>query len=101
MAAMRKITSLKDFRQYTYSADLADYFSRFAVPASCIFSLLASLVMTLFHGGGFSYALGLFSMFSVAAGCAAITFVVNLPLFNAVKKLSGHGHSSDGLSECG
>ncbi len=91
IAAMRKITSLRDFRQYTYSADLADYFSRFAVPISCISSLILSIVMTLLHGGGFSYALGLFSMFSVAAGGAAITFVVNLPLYYAVKKLSKNG----------
>ena len=90
-AALRKTDSLKDFRKYTYSADLADYFSHYAAPASCIFSLVSSIILTLFKGGGFGYGLGLFSMFSVAVGCAAITFSVNLPLFNAVKKLSGHG----------
>ncbi len=90
-AAVRKTDSLKDFRKYTYSADLADYFCHYAAPASCIFSLIASLVLALFKGGGIGYALGLFSMFSVAAGGAAITFVVNLPLFNASRKLTPHG----------
>ncbi len=91
IAALRKTDSLKDFRKYTYSADLADYFSHYAAPASCAFSLISSIILTLFKGGGFGYALGLFSMFSVAVGCAAITFTVNLPLFNAVKSLSSRG----------
>ena len=90
-AALRKTDSLKDFRKYTYSADLADHFSRYAAPACCVFSLIASIVLTLFKGGGIGYLLGLFSMFSVASGCAAITFVVNLPLFKASQKLSKFG----------
>lgn len=90
-AAMRKADNLKDFRKYTYSADQADYFCRYAAPASCIFSLLASIILACFTGGGISYAVGLFSMFSVAAGCAAITFVVNLPLLNVTGKLSRYG----------
>ena len=90
-AAMRKTDSLKDFRKYTYSADLADQFCRYAAPASCAFSLLAALILALVTGGGIGYALGLFSMFAVASGCAAITFVVNLPLFKASKKLTSHG----------
>ncbi len=90
-AAMRKADFLTDFRKYTYSADLADQFCRYTSPVSCAFSLLASLILALVTGNGIGYALGLFSMFSVAAGCAAITFVVNLPLFKGAKKLSQHG----------
>jgi len=90
-AAIRKTDFLKDFRKYTYSADLADQFCRYAAPASCVFSLLASLILALVTGSGIGYALGLFSMFSVASGCAAITFVVNLPLFISSRKLTDHG----------
>lgn len=91
LATMRKIDSLKDFRRYTYSADLADRFCRYAAPASCIFSLIASIAMAIFRQGGISYAISLFSMFSVACGCVAITFIANLPLFNATRELSKSG----------
>ncbi|MDE6088192.1 MAG: hypothetical protein K2G25_07370 [Oscillospiraceae bacterium] len=91
VASMRKTDSLKDFRRYTYSADLADHFCHYATPAIFVFSLIASIAMAIFRQGGISYAVSLFSMFSVACGCAAITFVTNLPLFNATKDLSRSG----------
>ncbi|MBD5142215.1 MAG: hypothetical protein HDT22_01195 [Ruminococcus sp.] len=91
MASMKKTDSLKDFRRYTYSADMADQFCHYAAPASCIFSLVASIIMAIFRQGGISYAVSLFSMFSVACGCVAITLVVNLPLFKATRKLSSSG----------
>ncbi|MDE5768364.1 MAG: hypothetical protein K2H82_03160 [Oscillospiraceae bacterium] len=91
VASMRKTDSLKDFRRYTYSADLADHFCHYAAPAIFVFSLIASIAMAIFRQGGISYAVSLFSMFSVACGCAAITFVTNLPLFNATRDLSRSG----------
>lgn len=91
LASMRKTDFLKEFRRYTYSADMADQFCHYAAPASCVFSLVASIVMAIFRHGGISYAVSLFSMFSVACGCIAITLVVNLPLFQATRKLSKSG----------
>ncbi len=90
-AAMCRTDSLKDFRKYTYSADLADRFCHYAAPASCIFSLIMAVILAIFRKGGLGYAVGIFSMFSVASGCAAITFVVNLPLFIATRRLSKSG----------
>lgn len=91
VASMRRTDSLKDFRRYTYSADLADHFCHYAAPAICIFSLIASVAMAIFRQGGISYAVSLFSMFAVACGCAGVTLVTNLPLFKATKDLSRSG----------
>ncbi|MDE7122341.1 MAG: hypothetical protein K2O42_09290, partial [Oscillospiraceae bacterium] len=88
VAAMRKTEYLKEFRRYTYSADIADHFCHYAAPAIFAFSLVASIAMAIFRQGGISYAVSLFSMFSVACGCAAITFVTSLPLFKATKDLT-------------
>lgn len=88
MVSMKKADSLLDFRRYTYSADMADHFCHYVAPATCIFSLVASIIMAIFKQGGISYFASLFSMFSVACGCVAITLVVNLPLFQATQKMS-------------
>lgn len=91
IASMRRTDFLKDFRRYTYSADLADHFCHYAAPAICIFSCIASIAMAIFRQGGISYAVSLFSMFSVACGCVAITFVTNFPLFRAARTLTPSG----------
>ncbi|MDE6658359.1 MAG: hypothetical protein K2J88_07250, partial [Oscillospiraceae bacterium] len=88
MASMKMANSLLDFRRYTYSADMADYFCHYVAPISCIFSFVISVIMAIAKHGGISYFTSLFSMFSVACGCVAITLVVNLPLFQATQKLA-------------
>ncbi len=91
LATMRHTDSLADFRKYTYSADLADRFCRPVAPLSLLLAVLAAVVMTLLKAESTAYGLMLFSMLSSACGCAAITFVVNLPLYKATKRMSKNG----------
>ncbi|MBQ4466465.1 MAG: hypothetical protein II916_11005 [Oscillospiraceae bacterium] len=91
LAAMRHTDSLIDFRKYTYSADLADKFCRIAAPLTTIGALGAAVALTLLKAESVAYGLQLFSMLAVAASCASITFVVNLPLFNATRSMAKNG----------
>ncbi len=91
LATMRRTDSLSDFRKYTYSADLADRFCRFAAPLSLVISALIAIGLTLLREESAAYGWMLFSMFAVACGCAAITFVVNLPLFKATSRMAKNG----------
>ncbi len=91
LATMRQTDSLSDFRKYTYSADMADRFCRWAAPLTLLFSILFSVGLTVIREESAAYGWSLFSMFSVACGCAAITFVVNLPLYKATKRMAKNG----------
>lgn len=91
LASIRHTDSLADFRKYTYSADIADRFCRYAVPGSLIFSILAAVGVTTLLAQSLVYGLMLFSMFAVASGCAALTFVANLPLYKAVRRMVRNG----------
>ncbi len=91
LATMRHTNSLTDFRKYTYSADLADRFCRFAAPLSTLFALAASIALTALRSESLTYGLTLFAMFTAASSCAAITFSANLPLLRATKQMSRNG----------
>lgn len=91
LATMRHTNSLIDFRKYTYSADLADRFCRGIAPVTTIAALAVSIILTALRGDTPAYFLHLFSMFTTAASCAAITFVVNLPLLKAARRMVRHG----------
>ena len=91
LAVMRKTDSLKDFRKYTYSADVADRFSRVAAPIATIFGLAVSIAMTILREESVSYCLMLLSMFTAAASGAAMTFIVNLPMLKASRKMAKNG----------
>lgn len=91
LAAMRHTDSLIDFRKFTYSADLADRFCRVAAPLTTIGAIVAAVLLTLLKAQSAMYGVQLFSMLAVAASCASITFVVNLPLFNATRSLAKNG----------
>lgn len=91
VAAIRHTKSLVDFRKYTYSADIADRFCRHAAPILLGFSVLTSLGVTLLRAESIVYGLMLFSMMAASCGCAAITFVANLPLFKATTRMVKNG----------
>lgn len=91
LASMRRTDSLIDFRKYTYSADLGDRFCRVAAPLTTIGALAAAVALTLLKAESAAYGLSLFAMLAAAASCASITFVVNLPLFNATRSMSKNG----------
>ncbi len=91
LATMRRTDSLSDFRKYTYSADLADRFCRWAAPLCLLASLVLSAGLTLLQQESLTYACSLFSMFGAVCGCAAVTFIVNLPLFKATRRMAKNG----------
>lgn len=91
LAAARHTDSLIDFRKYTYSADLADRFCRITAPLTTVGAIAASAALTFLKAESVGYGLMLFSMFAVAASCAAITFVVNLPLLKATRSMAKNG----------
>ncbi len=91
LATIRRTDSLTDFRKYTYSADLADRFCRVAAPLTTLFAIGMSVGMTMLRAESVSYGLMLLSMFTAASSCAAITFVVNLPLLKASRSMAKNG----------
>ncbi len=91
MATMRRTDSLIDFRKYTYSADMADHFCRYAAPLATLFSIAAAVALTVLRADTIVYGLRLFSMFTAASSAAAITFVVNLPLLKATRQMTKNG----------
>ena len=91
LAALRRTDSLIDFRKYTYSADLADRFCRVTAPLIAIASLGASIALTILKAQHVGYTIQLFSMLTAAASCASLTFVVNIPLFQATRSMAKNG----------
>ncbi len=91
LALMQKTDSLKDFRKYTYSADVADRFCRVAAPIATLLGLAVSISMTILREESVGYGLELFSMFTAAASGAAMTFIVNLPMLKASRKMAKNG----------
>ena len=91
LASLRRTDSLTDFRKYTYSADLADRFCRMTAPLITLGAIAASVLLTILKAKNVGYGLELFSMLAVAASSASITFVVNLPLFNATRSMARNG----------
>ena len=91
LAALRRTDSLIDFRKYTYSADLADRFCRTTSPLIAIGALGASIALTILKAEHVGYAVQLFSMLTAAASCASLTFVVNIPLFQATRSMAKNG----------
>lgn len=91
LATMRRMDFMTDFRKYTYSADVADKFCRFAAPLCLLTAAGVSIGLTMLKAESAAYGLSLFSMFAAASGCAAITFVANLPLYRATKRMAKNG----------
>jgi len=89
LAAMRKTNFITDFLRYSYSSDITDSYCRKAAPLCLIFSAVVSLIITilrarsLFSMESAAFFFSLFSMLVCAAACAAMPFVVNIPLENA------------------
>lgn len=89
LAAMRKTDFITDFLRYSYSSDITDSFCRKAAPLCLIFSAVVAVIMTLLRTGTLFSAdsaallFSLLSMLVSAAACAAMPFVVNIPLENA------------------
>ncbi len=91
LTAMRRTDCLTDFRKYTYSADLADRFCRIAAPLCIGLSAALAVLLTFLKAESPAYGLMVFSMFASACGCAAITFVANLPMYKAVRRMVRNG----------
>lgn len=91
LTTMRRTDCMSDFRKYTYSADLADRFCRPAAPISIALSAALAILLTFLKAESLAYGLMVFSMFASACGCAAITFVANLPMYKAVRRMVRNG----------
>ncbi len=91
LATMRRTDELSDFRKYTYSADLADRFCHVAAPLSLLASAVIAAGLTVLQEQSAAYGWSMFSMLAVGCGCAAITLVVNLPLFKATRRMAKNG----------
>ncbi|MBQ8582195.1 MAG: hypothetical protein IJ487_00435 [Ruminococcus sp.] len=89
LTTTKKTDFLTDFLRYTYSSDMSDAFCKKAAPICLLFSLLVSVVLTMFHKGSVmnmesaAFGLSIFSMMICASSCIAMPFVVNIPLENA------------------
>ena len=88
LAASKKTNFAADFLKYTYSSDISDRFCKTAVPAITIFSLLMTVVSTLFYHNTLdtfnpSFVAYAFSLFISAGACFGIPIIVNLPLSSA------------------
>ena len=91
LATMRHTDQLHDFRKYTYSADLGDRFCRLLAPVEVCAGLIGAAVLTFLRSDTLSFFFHILSMTTVAASCAAVTFVVNLPLLAAAHRMVKHG----------
>ncbi len=91
LTAMRRTDCMSDFRKYTYSADIADRFCRPAAPLCIVISAALAILLTFLKAESFAYGLMVFSMFASVSGCAAITFVANLPMYKAIRRMVRNG----------
>lgn len=91
LTAMRRTDCMSDFRKYTYSADIADRFCRPAAPLCIVASAALAILLTFLKAESLAYGLMVFSMFASVSGCAAITFVTNLPMYKAIRRMVRNG----------
>ena len=91
LTAMRRTDCMSDFRKYTYSADIADRFCRLTAPLCIVASAALAILLTFLKAESLAYGLMVFSMFASVSGCAAITFVTNLPMYKAIRRLVRNG----------
>lgn len=87
LTAMRRTDCMADFRKYTYSADISDRFCRPTAPICVITSAVLAILLTFLKAQTPVYGLMVFSMFASVSGCAAITFVANLPMYKAIRRM--------------
>jgi Cu+-exporting ATPase len=90
-AYKRKTNFASDFIKYTYSYDMADRFSKFAVPIIAGISLVVALISALFYNTSFGmiFPIGFVSIFSMLVSfcsCFSIPVYINSMLFDVSKK---------------
>ncbi len=91
LATIRRTDFMTDFRKYTYSADMGDRFSRMLAPLSLLAGIVIAVVMTLLREESLAYGFALYSMIAVSCGSAAVTLIVNLPLYQATRRMVKNG----------
>jgi Cu+-exporting ATPase len=90
-AYKRNANFTKDFIKYTYSYDMADRFSKYAVPIIGIVSLVVALISALFYNTSFGmiFPIGFVSIFSMLVSfcsCFSIPIYINSMLYRVSKK---------------
>ena len=89
LASTRRTDFLTDFLRYTYSSDMADIYCRKAAPICFLASIAVAIFLTFASKGSLlnlesaAFGFSIFSMLICAASCAAMPFVVNIPLEKA------------------
>lgn len=87
----KKCKFTSDFIKYTYSYDMADKFSKFAVPIISIVSLIVSIIASIVYNKSFNMVIpvGIVSIFSMLisfCSCFSITLYINSMLYNVSNK---------------
>ena len=90
-AYSRKSKFTKDFLKYTYSYDMADRFSKYAIPVIGVVSLIVSIIASIVYNSSFEMLIpvGIFSIFSMLVSfcsCYGISISINHMLYLISKK---------------
>ena len=90
-AYSRKSKFTKDFLKYTYSYDMADRFSKYAIPVIGVVSLIVSIIASIVYNSSFEMLIpvGVFSIFSMLVSfcsCYGISISINHMLYLISKK---------------
>ena len=87
----KKSKFASDFIKYTYSYDMADRFSKFAVPTISVIALIVSIIASIVYNKSFDMVIpvgiiSIFSMFISFCSCFSIPLYINSMLYKVSEK---------------
>ena len=87
----KKSKFASDFIKYTYSYDMADRFSKFAVPTISVIALIVSIIASIVYNKSFDMVIpvgiiSIFSMFISFCSCFSIPLYINNMLYRVSEK---------------
>ena len=87
----KKSKFASDFIKYTYSYDMADRFSKFAVPTISVIALIVSIIASIVYNKSFDMVIpvgiiSIFSMFISFCSCFSIPLYINSMLYRVSEK---------------
>ena len=87
----KKSKFASDFIKYTYSYDMADRFSKFAVPTISVIALIVSIIASIVYNKSFDMVIpvgiiSIFSMFISFCSCFSIPLYINSMLYRISEK---------------
>ena len=87
----KKSKFASDFIKYTYSYDMADRFSKFAVPTISVIALIVSIIASIVYNKSFDMVIpvgiiSIFSMFISFCSCFSISLYINSMLYRVSEK---------------